>query len=258
VRPRLAPGFTVVRDAAAIWLVGGEDVRFRVGLAEPAWLAELLDRCDGRSTTDELVVTAPPAHRDDAAAVLARLLGERVLVEGTPAQAHAAQPATYRVTGTGALADRLRASARADATIEVFVQDALDHAALVAHNAAALAARRRWMWVTTGPGGRAYVGPLFVPDAGPCAACLVLHFRRLSPVPDLYDALLAHTGPMTPSVIPDGALDTTLALARWKLALVAEPLAPAALYALHVVEVDRLVVTSHAPLADPECTACRA
>jgi bacteriocin biosynthesis cyclodehydratase domain-containing protein len=260
-RPRLAPGFTVVRGPGVVWLVAGEDVRYRLGAADPAWLADLLARCDGRSTTADLAGSVAVAHRDDAAAVIARLLEERVLVDGTPAQAHVALPAAYRVTGTGVLADRLRTGERADAALEVYVQDRLDHAALLAHHTAALAAQRRWLWVTTGPGGRAYVSPLFVPGAGACAACLVLHFKRLSPVPELYDALIAHGAAgsaIAPSEFPDAAVDVTQAIARAKLALAAEPVAPSALYALHVVEVASLTVSSHEPIADPECTACRA
>jgi bacteriocin biosynthesis cyclodehydratase domain-containing protein len=112
------------------------------------------------------------------------------------------------------------------------------------------------MWITTGPGGRAYVGPLFVPDAGPCAACLLVHFKRLSPAPELYDALIAHDGAIAATPFPDAALEMVAALARWKLSLAANPMA-AALYALHVIEVGDLIVTAHAPLIDVECTQCR-
>jgi len=41
-----------------------------------------------------------------------------------------------------------------------------------------------------------------------------------------------------------------------KLALVAREPAPAALYALHVVEVATLEVSSHRVLINPECSAC--
>jgi len=256
-RLRLASGFSLIVDDGVLWLVAGEDVRYRLGVRDPRAVRDLLARCDG-CTVDELVARAPAELRADARQIVERLASERVLVEAAASAAHVAAPPGYRVVGTGALADALRADG-GDGPI-VLVQDRLDHAALLAHNAAMLAARQRWLWITTGPGTRAYVGPLFVPDAGPCAACLLVHFKRLSPVPALYDALLAHAetgGAIAPSAFPDAALATTAALARWKLSLVGEPVAPAALYALHVVEVGALAVSTHPPLADPECTACR-
>jgi ribosomal protein S12 methylthiotransferase accessory factor len=112
------------------------------------------------------------------------------------------------------------------------------------------------MWISTGPGGRAYVGPLFVPGAGPCAQCLLVHFKRLSPVPALYDALLAHDGPIAPTPFPDAAREVVHALASWKRSLVDGP-PHAALYALHVIDVATLTVSAHVPLADLECEVCR-
>jgi bacteriocin biosynthesis cyclodehydratase domain-containing protein len=224
-RPRLAPGFTTLVDGDTLWLVAGEDVRYRLTLDDPRWLAGLLARCDGTHTVDEL------ATHPDARATIERLFEERVLVEGTPLQAHGAR-----------------------GEIVVFAQDALDHAALLAKNRELLG--KRWMWVTTGPGGRAYVGPLFVPGAGPCAQCLLVHFKRLSPVPALYDALLAHAGPIAPTPFPEAARAVVDALARWKLSLADGP-PHAALYALHVIDVATLTVSAHVPLADVECEVCR-
>ena len=245
-RPRLAPGFTAMVDGDSLWLIAGEDVRYRLRLEDPTWLRDLLARCDGTRSVDELATHA------DARSTIERLYEERVIVDGTAAQAHAPSAPGFHVVGDGPLADALRS----DGEIEVLVQASLDHTALLAHNKHALAARRRWMWITTGPGGRAYVGPLFVPDAGPCAACLLVHFKRLSPVPELYDVVMKHAGPIAPSPFPDAAIATVAALARWKLGLVANPMAPA-LYALHVIDTAELTVTAHAPLADLECTECR-
>jgi bacteriocin biosynthesis cyclodehydratase domain-containing protein len=231
IRPRLAPGFTTLIDAGSLWLVAGEDVRYRLTARDPRWLRELIARCDGSRTLDELAT----AH-DDARATLERLYEERVLVDGTAAQAHVAiEPAA----------------------IELFMQDSLDHRALLAKNGELLASRRRWMWITTGPGARAYVGPLFVPGAGPCAQCLLVHFKRLSPVPELYDVLIAHDGPIAATPFVDAARQTVDAFVRWKLSLASAPLAVPALYALHVIETSELTITSHVPLADVECTACR-
>lgn len=223
-RPRLAPGFTAIVDGDALWLVAGEDVRYRLGLADPRWLAELLARCDGTRTADELAV------HPDARTTIERLYEERVLVDGTALQAH----------GGG--------------EVVVFEQASLDHAALLAKNRELRGTR--WMWITTGPGARAYVGPLFVPGAGPCAQCLLVHFKRLSPVPALYDALLAHDGPIAETPFPDAAREVVRSFARWKLSLAGGP-PHAALYALHVIDVATLTVSAHVPLVDLECEVCR-
>nr|MDQ3370128.1 hypothetical protein [Myxococcota bacterium] len=94
-RPRLAPAFTVAVEASTLWLIAGEDVRYRLGVADPAWLRDLLVRCDGRTTVDELLASVPVAHRDDARTTLERLASERVLVDGTAAEVHVAAPVAY-------------------------------------------------------------------------------------------------------------------------------------------------------------------
>ena len=254
MRPRLAPGFTLVADASCVWLVAGEDVRYRI---ETAWLAAPLGRCDGTRALDAILAELPDAQRDDARQAILGLTEERVLVDGTAVQAHEAIVGA-RVIGDSPLAERVRAVVPAGESIEIFVQDTLDHAALLRHNAGALAARKRWMWVSTGAATRAYIGPLLVPDAGPCAACLLVHFKRLSPAPELYDALLDHPGAFARAELSSSFERAVAAHVAWKLELAARPIAHAALYALHVVEESARTVTTHAPIADPECAACRA
>lgn len=258
MRPRLAPGFTLVADAGSVWLVAGEDVRYRLEPdGDPAWLVDALRRCDGTRSLDAIVAEVPAARRGDAQEAITGLYGERVLVDGTPAQAHTTAIGG-RVVGDSRLAGLVREALPAGDALEVLVQDTLDHGALLRHNADALAARRRWMWITVGPASRAYVGPLFVPGAGPCAACLLVHFKRLSPAPELYDALLDHAGPFARPELSPSFERAIAAHAAWKLELAAQPIGHAALYALHVLEDADRTVTSHVPIADPECAACRA
>ncbi|MEO7092369.1 MAG: TOMM precursor leader peptide-binding protein [Polyangiales bacterium] len=261
MRPRLAPHFTCAVEEGIVWLVAGEDVRYRLDPGgDPSWLRDAIARCDGSRTLASIIAEVPIPVRADAETALRRLYEERVLVDGTASEAHAPASPGCRVIGASRVAELVRAHTT-DGPIELFVQDTLDHTALLAHNTAALAARRRWMWISTGAGSRAYVGPLFVPDAGPCAACVLVHFKRLSPAPDLYDALIAHGehgGPFAAAELPPPALDVTASLARWKLSLAAQPVAAPALYALHVIEVGDLTVSSHAPVRDPECAACGA
>jgi bacteriocin biosynthesis cyclodehydratase domain-containing protein len=260
-RPRLAPAFTIAVDAAAVWLIAGEDLRYRLGVDDdPRWLAELLSRCDGSATFADLIESIAASRRSDAEATITRLYEERVIFDGTAEHAHTPGPSSYTLAGRSALAEAMRGRAADDGVITVLAQDRLDYSELLNHNRAALAAKRRWMWITTGPGGRAYVGPLFVPDAGPCAECLLVHFKRLSPVPELYDLLLdhgAHGRRIAASPFPAEGIDVTVAIARWKLAMASESQPQPALYALHVINVADLTVSSHIPLGDPECPACR-
>src|SRR5208282_5523498 len=76
--------------------------------------------------------------------------------------------------------------------LPVLCQDRLDYDEVLRFNRRCLETGTPWLWASTGPMNRAYVSPLFLPDAGPCLNCLLLHFRRLSPVPDLYEALATH------------------------------------------------------------------
>ena len=111
-----------------------------------------------------------------------------------------------------------------------------------------------YMLDSIGPLARAYVGPLVLPDAGPCLACLLGHFRLLSPLPEVYDVLLAHAGPFSPAPFPDAGIAVCAALVAWKLAQVgAEPASPA-VYALHVVDAASLEISSHRVFRDSECT----
>jgi bacteriocin biosynthesis cyclodehydratase domain-containing protein len=256
LRPTLAGGFTVVPGGDAVWLVAGEDVRFALrGDAVASWLPALLHACDGTHRLDDIVALAPPAHRAEARSVLDGLAGERVLVEAGAARAHQPAPAAWHVEGDGALADALRARAPGGG-VGVVAQDTLELAAALAANRARLATPAPWLWVTIGPAARALIGPLFVPDAGPCLECLVDHFRLRSPVPELYDLLATHAGPFAPAAFEPAALPVVADLVAWKLALIARAPAPSALYALHVVEVASLEVSSHRVLINPECPAC--
>lgn len=253
MRPRLAPGFSVLAgEAGTVWLVAGEDLRFRIGAG--AWLVELLRACDGTREVAALAELAPAAQRADVTSLVAQLVAERVLVEATPEQVHA-PAAGFSVVGDGAVAEAMRPHATS-APLVAFVQDRLDHGALLAFAVASRAARRRWMWITTGPAQRAWVGPLFVPDAGPCAACLLVHFKRLSPVPDLHDALIARGAETVVAPLSAELVAMVAAVARGKLALAADPVVRPALFALHVIEASELSVSLHVPVRDPECAAC--
>ena len=99
-RPRLALPFTVLPAADAVRLVAGED--FRYTLAGPGldkWLPDWLAGFDGRTPLTALLDRLPESLRTTASGLAERLYGERVLVDGTAADAHT--PARYRLIVEG-------------------------------------------------------------------------------------------------------------------------------------------------------------
>jgi bacteriocin biosynthesis cyclodehydratase domain-containing protein len=260
-RPRLALPFTVLTAPDTVRLVAGEDFRYTLtGAGLDGWLPGWLAGLDGRTPLEEALARLPEAHRGPARQLVDRLYGERVLLDGTAADAHA--PARRRLApeGGAAWAAGWQPPAAEDAApLPALCQDRLDYDEALRFNRRCLEAGPPWLWASTGPLSRAYVSPLFLPDAGPCLGCLLSHFRRLSPAPELYDALAAHAragGAVAAAPFPPHAAAVVRELLLWKAALAEEPEAPAALYRLHVLEVASLEVSSHRVLVDPECPEC--
>jgi bacteriocin biosynthesis cyclodehydratase domain-containing protein len=259
-RPRLALPFTVLPAADAVRLVAGED--FRYTLAGPGleqWLPDWLAGFDGRAPLAALVERLPESRRSAARELADRLFGERVLIDGTAADAHA--PVRYRlaIEGSAAWAAGWSSPPGSERDLPVLCQDRLDYDEALRFNHRFRTAGTPWLWATTGPMSRAYVSPLFLPDAGPCLACLLNHFRRLSPAPDLYNALADHAragGPVTAVPFPAPGVAVVQQLVRWKADLAAEPDASPALYRLHVLDAASLEVSSHRVFVDPECLEC--
>ncbi len=229
---RLVPAlpFSLLPATDAVRLVAGEDVRYTLqapGLE--TWLPALFAALDGRPLENALELVEP-SRRDEARQLVERLRGERVLVD---APARAAHPG---------------------GRVRVFRQDRLDYAAALAFNREV---REPWIWASTGPLQRAYVGPVFLPDAGPCLECLVRHFRGLSPAAEIYDALIEHPEAIRPSPAPPAVEALVEQIVAWKSTAFAEPEPPAAVYRLHVVEAASLEVSTHPVLPDPDCPVCR-
>jgi bacteriocin biosynthesis cyclodehydratase domain-containing protein len=261
-RPRLALPFTILTDRDTVRLVAGEDFRYTVtGTGLDGWLPGWLAGLDGRVALDEALDRLPESCRGAAQQLVDRLYGERVLIDGSAPDAHAPARCRLAPEGSAAWAAGWQPIAE-DATacaLAAFCQDRLDYAAALSFNRRCLKTGRPWLWASTGPMSRAYVSPLFLSDAGPCLSCLLYHFRRLSPAPELYDALTDHGRagrPLVPVPFPQPAIAVVQQLLLWKAALAEEPEAPAALYRLHVLEVASLEVTSHRVFVDPECPEC--
>jgi bacteriocin biosynthesis cyclodehydratase domain-containing protein len=261
-RPRLALPYTILTEPDTVRLVAGEDFRYTLtGPGLERWLPDLLAHLDGRRPVGEALRALAEADRVPALQLVERLYGERILADAPAASAHPA--AAYRLApeGTGWLLDYLASAAGDDglAPLPVLCQDRLDYEEALRFNRRCLTGRVPWLWATSGPMSRGYVSPAFLPDAGPCLACLLRQFQRLSPAPELYDALrehARHNRPIEPVPFPGPALRVLEAVVRWKAAQLAAPAPAAALYRLHVLEVETLEVTSHRVFADPECPDC--
>lgn len=263
-RPCLALPYTIVCEADTVRLVAGEDHRYTLsGPGLEAWLPGLLAACDGRRPIEVLLAGLDGSIRSQARELVGRLYGERVLVDGPVERAHQPIACALAVEGIGPLADRL-AAANAPTVTEaprllVFCQDRLDYAAAMAFNARRLRDGEPWIWATTGPMSRGYVGPAFLPGAGPCWACLLGQFRRLSPAPELYDSLIAHARgghAIAPAPFPATGVEVLAQLVLWKRDQMGRIDPPSALYRLHVLELDAMEVTVHRVPIDPECPAC--
>lgn len=263
-RPRLAYPFTVLTQPDSVRLVAGEDFRYTLtGPGLDRWLPDLLARLTGKETIAALVAAVPQDQRGQAQQLLERLYGERVLVDGPASAAHVARCYGPHVTGQGELYDRLRENvmpADGKPRITILCQDSLDYSAALNVSRNARQAGEPFLWASYGPVQRAYVSPLFLPDAGPCFACLLATFQRLSPVPEIYAALLDHGNnhrPFAPAEFSAEGIDVLSALVRWKLeqAELAEP--SAGLYRLHILDRASMEVSSQRVFADPECPECR-
>lgn len=243
-RPRLALPFTVLVSPGMVRLVAGEDFRYTLkGDDVDRWLPALLASFDGRRPLGELA--------ESQSGVVDRLYAERVLVDGTAAEAAPAESSRLAAEGKGPLLEGLPT----DGSLRVLCQDRLDYDEALRFNRRCLDGTAPWMWATVGPLARGYVSPVFLPSSGPCLACLLRHFRRRSPAPELYDALeeQGRKGlPIEPSPFPpEGA-----AILRSLIVRKAAMLSTSAAYRLHVLETATLEVTSHRVYRDPECDVC--
>jgi len=261
-RPRLALPFTILAESDTVRLVAGEDLRYTLSAAGiERWLPDLLAALDGRRCVAELLRGVAPDCHAPALQLLERLYGERILVDGLAAERHSAASYPLAVAGTGWLADALRAGdpGAEAARLHVLCQDRLDYDEVLRFNERCRAGTEPYLWVSSGAMERGYVSPVVWPDAGPCLACLLRQFQRLSPAPEIYDHLIAQARgqrPIAPAPFPPEGLAILKQLVLWKQALLRQPLALPALYRLQVLENAALEVTAHRVLADPECPVC--
>ena len=266
-RARLALPFTLVRAPDLLRLVGGEAFRYTLrGPGIERWGSTLLGAFEHGAQIGEALATIPAEHRDAARTLVTDLYGERVLVDAPADPLPAPAPPQIVPLGTAAWIEHLAPSraestppAEAPDTLVVLCQDTLDYAAACAFGREQRAAGQAWLWASTGPLARAYVGPVLLPDAGPCMSCIERHFLRLSPVPEIFAALREDKlgpGGMRPTPFPAPGIDILTALVRWKAEALAYAERPRGVFELHVLEAANFEVSTHQPLLDPTCPDC--
>lgn len=264
-RPRLAYPFTILTEPDRVRLVAGEDYRYT--LTAPtldSWLPQLLDRLTGKHTLAELLTPLTPAQRESAMQIVTHLYGERALVDGAAADAHEARNYAAVIEGQGQLYDLLSAGlssteSNAAGRLLVYCQDRLDYEAAVGISRRCRSEKAALLWTSYGAMNRAYVSPLFLPDTGPCFGCLLRTFQRLSPAPEIYDALRGQARaqePIAPVEFPPEGLLVLHGLCLWKLREAERADPDPGLYRLHVLEREHFEVTTHRVFVDPSCPEC--
>jgi len=262
---RFAFPFAILTKPDTVRLVAGEE--FRYTLRSPSldqWLPRFLSSFEHEAEWRPLLKQLPCERQQQALEIIIRLYGERVLLQGNGDHSHMPSPLRWVVEGSGKLSERLRGATPAVSTnavdLAVLCQDTLDYAAALDFNRRCRRSDAAgWLWISCGPMGRGFVSSLFRPHGGPCLACLIRNFQRLSPAPEIYEHLIEHScaGKEIPPVpFPAAALDLLAALARWKIESSAQSEPSAGVYRLHVLETNTMECTTHRVFRDPHCPDC--
>ncbi len=264
-RIQFAFPFAILTKPDTVRLVAGEE--FRYTFRSPAleqWLPRWLSRFESAVEWHPLLGELPGERQQQALEILTRLFGERALLEGNGEPPRVPSPVRWVVEGSGKLSERLRLVApsvpASTVHLAILCQDNLDYATALDFNRRCSQSNPAgWIWISCGPMGRGFVSPVFRPHAGPCLGCLFRNFKRISPVPEIYEHLIEHAGAggeIPPVPFPAVALDILTGLARWKIDFSAEPEASVGVYRLHVVETRTMECAAHSVFRDPHCPYC--
>lgn len=265
-RPQLSLPYTVLTQKNRVRLVAGEDFRYTFeGISLEDWLPNLLQRLDGSRSLEELLQSLPETQRSPALKLMQQLYGERVLVDAPVTQSHTPQTLSFEVLGQGTLIPLLNTSTSvfteksSSEKLIFFCQDNLDYQTALELNRQWSKKKIRWFWISYGAMTRAYLSPLFLPEAGPCLECLIRQFKQISPFPEIYEELMQQPPVSIRSVeshVSENALHLLKSLALWKASLLKETEASAFLYRLHVIEFTSMEISTHLVRQDPECPVC--
>lgn len=272
LRLRSAHPFTVIAEPDAVRLIAGEDLRY--SLSAPGldqWLPELLSSLDAGLDVPTALDRVAAPHRAEARSLLLRLREERVLIPPPALEIPPGVSGPAILYGECPLGEAVRSAITArtpglfgapdmgdGGRVHILCQDILDYEAALRAGARALAEGAALVWATEAPLARGFVSPLFLPDAGPCLACLIACFKRLSPSPELYDALIEHAkrgGSFMPTSIGPEPRAALAAITAFKIAGLAAPAEARseAIFRLHVLDAKSFEVSTHPVPIDPDC-----
>src|SRR5262249_17184426 len=103
-RPRLALPYTILTGPDTVRLVAGEDFRYTLtGPGLEHWRPAFLAGLRGSESLGQALARLGEGERAQARGLVARLYGERVLVDGPAEAAHPAAACRLAVEGAGPL-----------------------------------------------------------------------------------------------------------------------------------------------------------
>lgn len=259
--PQLALPFTILTEQNKVRLVAGEDFRYTFTAPNlETWLPQLLNRFNGNTQVKTLLTEFQfnEAQEKEVLNLITRFYGERILIDGLGQNPASQKQYGLKLYGKGAIFEKLKENSLDDAIL-VLCQEDLNYYELLEFNKQALTTSQPWLWVSYGAMSRGFISPIFLPQAGPCLACLLEQFQRLSPMPELYQALISYgkENRVFPAVpFPEEGLDILKALVLWKISLFNQNSSQTPIYRLHVLESESLEVSSHRVFTNPECNYC--
>src|SRR6478752_7090687 len=119
--------------ANTVRLVAGEDHRYTLTAPQlERWLPALMERLNGKDSLAALLAPLTLDERQAALEIVTHLYGERVLIDGTAADAHRERNFRVEIQGNCQLCDMLReryapAIANGTTALVILCQDNLDY-----------------------------------------------------------------------------------------------------------------------------------
>jgi bacteriocin biosynthesis cyclodehydratase domain-containing protein len=259
--PKLALPFTILTEKNKVRLIAGEDFRYTFTAPNlETWLPQLLNNIDGNTSVKTLLEKLSFNDTQPVLDLINRLYGERILIDGLGQKALVSKPFSLKFFGKGAIFENLKETHQTTTEnsdyISILCQEDLNYYELLEFNKQALKGTQPWLWVSYGAISRGFVSPIFLPQSGPCLACLLSQFQRLSPMPEELINYGKENKEFKAASFPEAGLDILKALALWKLSLFSQSTEQIPIYRLHVLETQSLEVSSHRVFTNPECNYC--
>lgn len=259
--PKLALPFTILTEQNKVRLIAGEDFRYTFTAPNlETWLPQLLNKFNGTTQVKTLLEEFQFNETQQILNLIDRFYGERILVDGLAQNPVNQKQYGLKLYGKGLIFDKLKEN-NLDSPNHILVlcQEDLNYYELLEFNKQALTGSQPWLWVSYGAMSRGFISPVFLPQSGPCLACLLEQFQRLSPIPELYQELISYgkeNKAFKAAPFPEEGLDILKSLLLWKISLFNQNPSQTPIYRLHVLEATALEVSSHRVFTNPECNYC--